>query len=64
MKNSMEYCGIVTPFYGIHVHAQPAIGMPGSETALEELMCHILGDFLEAGPITQIADDVRWRRFT
>ena len=34
------------------------MGMPGSETALEELMCRLLGDFVEAGGVTKIADDL------
>ena len=40
----------------IHVHS--AMGMPGSETALEELMCRILGDLLEEGVVAKIADDL------
>ena len=42
----MKYCGVATPFRGIRVHTRSAMGMPGSETALEELMCRVLGDFL------------------
>ena len=52
----MEYCGVVTPFRGIRVYARPAMGMPGSKTALEELMCHVPGDLLEAGSFDKIAD--------
>ena len=36
-KESMKYCGIATPFKGIRVYTRCAMGMPGSETALEEL---------------------------
>lgn len=32
--------------------------MPGSETALEELMCHMLGDFVEEGFEAKLADDL------
>ena len=32
------------------------MGMPGSETALEELMCCILGNLLQDGIVTKLAD--------
>ena len=34
------------------------MGMPGSETALEELMCRVLGDLLERGIVAKLADDL------
>lgn len=34
------------------------MGMPGSETALEELMCRVLGHFLHDGIATKLADDL------
>ena len=37
-KPSMRYCGIVTPYRGVRVYMRTAMGMPGSETALEELV--------------------------
>ena len=37
-KDSMKYCGVATPYKGIRVYTRSAMGMPGSETALEELM--------------------------
>ena len=46
-KSSLKYCGVATPFRGIRVYARSAMGMPGSETALEEMMCRVLGDFIE-----------------
>ena len=57
-QNSMKYCGVVTPFKGTRVYARCAMGMPGSESALEELMCRVLGDFLQAGIVTKLADDL------
>ena len=45
-KDSMKYCGAATPFKGVRVYVRTAMGMPGSETALEELMCKVLGDLL------------------
>ena len=34
------------------------MGMPGSETALEELMCRVLGHLLEEGVVANISDDL------
>ena len=34
------------------------MGMPTSDTALEERMCSILNDYLKVGVIAKIADDV------
>ena len=35
-KSSMKYFGVATPFHGIRAYTRCAMGMPGSETALEE----------------------------
>ncbi|XP_035686925.1 uncharacterized protein LOC118423072 [Branchiostoma floridae] len=56
--NSRKYCGIVTPYKGIRVYCRSAMGMPGSETALEELMSRVLGDLLMRGIVAKIADDL------
>ena len=32
-RDSMRYCGVVTPFSGVRVYVRSAMGMPGSETA-------------------------------
>ena len=42
-NSSMKYCGVATPFKGIHVYTRSAVGMPGSKTCLEELMSLVLG---------------------
>ena len=34
------------------------MGMPGSEIALEEMMCRVLGDFIEEGFVAKLADDL------
>ena len=34
------------------------MGMPGSETALEEVMCRVLGPLLQDGSVAKIADDL------
>lgn len=57
-KQSLKYCGIVTPYRGIRVYTRCAMGMPGSETALEELMCRVLGDCLQDGYVAKLADDL------
>ena len=57
-KESMKYCGVATPFKGIRVYGRCAMGLPGSETALEELMCRILGDCIQKGTVAKLADDL------
>ena len=57
-KSSLKYCGVATPFRGIRVYTRSAMGMPGSETALEELMCAVLGDLIVEGCVVKIADDL------
>ena len=57
-KSSMKYCGVATPFRGIRVYTRCAMGMPGSETCLEELMCRVLGDLIQDGGVAKIADDL------
>ncbi|XP_033749128.1 uncharacterized protein LOC117333788 [Pecten maximus] len=55
---SMEYCCVATPYKGVRVYVRSAMGMPGSETALEELTCQVLGDLVEAGCVAEVADDL------
>ena len=57
-RESMHYCGVATPFRGVRVYVRCAMGMPGSETALEELMCRVLGDLLQEGIVAKLADDL------
>lgn len=57
-KSSMKYCGVATPFRGVRTYTRCAMGMPGSETALEELMCRVLGDCLQDGIAAKLADDL------
>ena len=40
-KDSMRFAGTATPFKGVRIYARAAMGCPGSETALEELMNRI-----------------------
>lgn len=57
-QDSMKYCGVATPFEGVRVYVHSAVGMPGSETALEELMCRILGHLLQGEIVIKIADNL------
>ena len=54
-RTSLKYCGVTTPFRGIRVHTRSVMGIPGSETALEEMMCRVLGDFIEEGFVEKLA---------
>ena len=55
---SQKYCGVATPFKGVRVYTRCAMGMPGSETALEELLCRVLGDYIQEGKVAKLADDL------
>ena len=55
-KESMKYCGVATPFRGYRAYTRCPMGMPGSETALKELMCRVLGDCLQDGIAEKLAD--------
>ncbi|KAK3096607.1 hypothetical protein FSP39_001634 [Pinctada imbricata] len=57
-NDSMKYCGVVTPFRGVRVYVRSAMGMPGSEVALEELTCRVLGDLVQEGIVAKVADDL------
>ena len=57
-KDSYKYCGVATPYKGVRVYVRSAMGMPGSETALEELMSRVLGDLLMDGKCAKLADDL------
>ena len=56
--SSMKFCGVATPFKGTRVYCRAAMGMPGSETALEELMCRVIGHLIQDGSIAKLADDL------
>lgn len=54
----MKYCGVVTPFKGVRVYARCAMGMPTSETVLEELTGRVLGNLLQQGQVAKVADEL------
>ena len=49
---------MVSPFRGVRVYTRSAMGMPGSETALEELNSRVLGDLLEEVVVVKLANDL------
>ena len=57
-QSSLKYCGVATPFCGMRVYTRSAMGMPGSETALEEMMCCVLGDLIQEGCVAKLVDDL------
>ena len=56
-KSSIPYLGTVTPFKGIRVYLQSAMGMPGSREYLQELTACVFGDYMQEGFLLLIADD-------
>ena len=57
-KSSMKYCGVCTPFRGVYVYTRAVMGMPGSESALEQLLAKVLGDPMVDGAVVKLADDM------
>jgi len=47
----MKYCGIVTPFRGVYICVCLVIGIPVSETTLEELVCCVLDHLQRDGVV-------------
>ena len=52
----MKYCGAATPFKGVRVYVRSAIGVPGSETTLKELVCRVLGNLIREEAVVKTAD--------
>ena len=57
-KESMRYVGVNTPYKGTYVYTRSVMGLPGSEAALEELLCRILGDLVQSGGVIKLVDDL------
>ena len=57
-QESMKYVGVVTPFKGTYVYKRSVMGLPGSEAALEEVLCRILGDLIQDGRVVKLSDDL------
>ena len=54
----MPYLATVTPFKGLRVYTRSAMGMPGSSEYLQELLSRVVGEELQEGFVTLIADDM------
>ena len=57
-KSSIKYVGVCTPFRGMYVYTRAVMGLPGSESALEQLLSMILGDLMVDGSVIKLADDL------
>ena len=57
-KSSMKYSRVATPYRGVRVYTRCAMGMPGSETALGELMFRVFGNCIQDGIVAKLADDL------
>ena len=56
-RESYKFCGVCTPFKGVRVYVRSAMGMPGSETALEQMMSLVIGDLLTEGVMAKVDDE-------
>ena len=57
-KSSMPYAGVSTLFKGVRVYTTAAMGMPGSEVALQELTALLFGDLRRQGAVEALMDDI------
>lgn len=57
-KDSMRYAGVATPFRGTYVYCRSVMGLPGSESALEEMLSRVLGDLILQRGVVKLADDL------
>ena len=57
-KESKKFCGVHTPFKGILIYNVGSMGLPGVESALEELTCLLFGDMVKEGKVCKLADDL------
>ena len=57
-KESMKWCGTVTPFRGIRIYLVACQGLPGSSEWLEELLCLLIGEKVREGSAAKVADDL------
>ena len=55
---SLKYVGVVSPFRGTLVYQRAVMGLPGSESTLENLLCRILADLMIEGSCIKLADDL------
>ena len=53
-QESMKFCNVAIPYRGTRLYDRSAMGIPGSETALEELMCRVLFNLLQEGVVAKL----------
>ena len=53
-QESMKFCNVAMPYRGTRLYDRSAMGIPGSETALEELMCRVLFNLLQEGVVAKL----------
>ena len=59
VHSSKKYCGVGSPFNGVHVYTRCAMGMPGSVTgSVVKIMGHAIGHLAEEGSVAEIVDDL------
>ncbi len=54
----MKYRGVITPFKGVRVYTQCAMGMPGLEMCLKKMISLVLGDLIMSRSVIKITDDL------
>ena len=54
----MKWCATPTPYRGLRCYVVAVQGLPGSSETLEEVMCAVLGHFVQEGFVAKIADDL------
>ena len=57
-KESMKWCGTITPFRGLRIYLVASQGLPGSSEWLEELLCLLFGEKVQEGWVAKVADDL------
>ena len=55
---SSKYVGVLSPYTGTYVYRRSVMGLPGSESALEELLSRVLGKLIREGKMIKVADDI------
>ena len=56
-RESMKFCNVPMPYRATPVYDRSAMGIRGSETALEELMRRVLCNLLQEGVVAKLAND-------
>ena len=57
-RESIKFCNVPMPYRGTRVYDRSAKGIPGSETALVELMRRVLCNLLQEGVVAKLANDI------